>query len=667
MKSARDGLAALPVAPRALQGLMGALALAVLPHLFFGAPQFALAALAALGLRAWLARQGRDRLPRTVVVALALLALTAVYLSYHRLTGRDPGVALLLLMTGLKALESRTLRDGMLAAFLGYFIIATGFFYSQSIPAALYLAVVVVAQTGALITLAQGAHGPPLSARLRLALLLLVQSLPMMAVLFVLFPRLPSPLAGLAQPGAALAGLSDRMTPGQFSRLALSRAPALRAIFAGPPPPAEELYWRGPVLWQYDGRSWRPGDVAGLPPGRYRPQDPALPYTLMLQPSGAPWVPALDLAGQAPPGTRLGAGHVLAADKPIDHVARYDLAAYPRYPLDANLPRAERRAALQLPPDAAPQARALAAQWRTTAPDAAAVVADALNYIRTQGFRYTLTPPPLTGDPVDDFLFRTRAGYCEYYASSFVVLMRAAGIPARVVTGYQGGEYNPLGHYVLVRQADAHAWAEVWLAGHGWMRVDPTAAVPPNRVDVNVTDALAGLPQPGLLPMGYAAPVLRRLGLLWDSANFYWNDWVLGYGAERQRAMLARLGLADWGASALILGMVGGLSALALLYGALYAWRGRSTPAPLEAAYARLLKRLARHGVTRLAHEGPGDFIARAARRLPGAAEELRALNALYVGARYGTAGPAQAAEEFRRRLAALRLGRPARKKAQRP
>ncbi len=651
------------LAPRTLLGLLGALSLAILPHLFFGAPQFALAALTAVGLRAWLAQQGRDRPGRGIVAVLALLALAAVFLSYHRLTGRDPGVALLLLMTGLKALESRTLRDGMLASFLGYFVVATGFFYSQSMLVALYLALVVAAQTSALIALAQGAHGPPRGVRLRTALLLLLQSLPMMVVLFVLFPRLPSPLAGLAQPGAALTGLSDRMTPGEFSRLALSRAPALRAVFAGPPPPADMLYWRGPVLWHYDGRSWSPGTAGRLMPGHYQAQGAALPYTLLLQPTGTPWVPALELTAQAPPGTRLGAGHVLTADKPIDRLTRYDLAAYPQYTLDAALPRAERRAALQLPPGAAPQARALAAHWRAAAPDAAAVVQDALNYIRTRGFRYTLTPPPLAGDPVDDFLFRTRAGYCEYYAGSFVVLMRAAGIPARVVTGYQGGEYNPLGHYVLVRQADAHAWAEVWLAGRGWVRVDPTAAVPPNRVDLNVTDALAGLPERGLLPMEFAAPVLRRLSLLWDSANFYWNDWVLGYGAERQRALLARLGLADWGASALILGMVGSLAALALLYAALYAWRARSTPAPLEAAYARLLKRLARRGVTRLAHEGPNDFIVRAARRFPAAAQELHAVNALYVGARYGAAAPTPAAQEIERRIAALRLDPPAHKK----
>jgi transglutaminase-like putative cysteine protease len=563
--AAKPSLELRPLPPRALQWLMLAVALAVVPHLFFTAPVFAIGALLGLGLRAWLAGTQRGLPGRGLLILLGLLALFGVVAYFHKLTGRDPGVALLLLMVGLKALETRNLRDCMLVAFLGYFIVITGFFYSQSIPAALYMTLVVVAQTAALIGLTQSESGSP-KERLRTALWLLVQSIPMMIVLFLLFPRLPSPLAGLQQnEQIARTGLSDTMTPGAFAQLVQSNAVAFRATFRGNPPPEAARYWRGPVLWFYDGRTWHMTHERGMTPERLQRTADAIHYTVMMQPTNKHWVLALDMPG-ATSDAQMTADHMLLTQHPITDVHQYTVTSYLKYTLDPKLTKYEQRLALQLPRNAAPRARALAGRWRAAASDDAAVVRDALNYFHTQGFSYTLSPPPLQGDPIDDFLFGTRSGFCEYYAGSFVVLMRAAGIPARVVTGYLGGEYNPLGNYLLVRQSDAHAWAEVWLKGRGWVRVDPTAAVSPERVSEGIGGALGNAANvPSFLRQDYRTSLMNRLSMVWDSVNFYWNDWVVAFGPEKQRELLERLGLAGYGPAALIGGMVAGLALLLTL------------------------------------------------------------------------------------------------------
>ncbi|WP_245795471.1 transglutaminase TgpA family protein [Thioalkalivibrio denitrificans] len=601
-------------------------------------------ALLSVGWRYMAARQGL-RLPGRWLLALTALAATVGVVATHgTLLGRDAGVSLLLVMTGLKMLESRTPRDAMLTVFLGYFVVVTHFLYSQEIPVVLYLAAAMVLTTMALIRL--NAVGPPPTLREHagLAGLMLVQAIPVMVILFLLFPRLPGPLWGMPQDEpAARTGLSDSMSPGSISELLQSNAPALRATFPDGPPPAPLRYWRGPVFSAYDGRTWRP-----LPDFPYSP-DPEPPlapgtltYSVMLEPHHNRWLLALDRPASVPAGARLNPDYVLSTRRPVHRLETYNLTSAPAAPLESELNPQRREQNLQLPGGAAPRARALAEAWLAETDAPSEVVQRALEFFNREPFRYTLSPPRLDRDPVDQFLFESRAGFCEHYAGSFVFLMRAAGIPARVVTGYQGGEWNRAGGYLLVRQSDAHAWAEVWLEGQGWVRVDPTAAVAPERIEQGIHAALSGDANvPAFLRRGEGLGMIMTLRFQWDYwrdvTAYYWNGWVLGFGPDRQREFLERLGLGhlDWrGVVGL---MVGLLLAVAMVFGLAFLWRNRRPQRdPLARMYRRFARRMARVGIAPHPHEGPRDFAHRVARERPDLRDAVTRFTRTYEALRYG-------------------------------
>jgi transglutaminase-like putative cysteine protease len=328
------------------------------------------------------------------------------------------------------------------------------------------------------------------------------------------------------------------MHPGDISRLIQSDELAFRAEFKARQPTPQQLYWRGPVLWDYDGRTWLTHTPPDFVPLHAAGLGEPLTYRLILEPQRQPWLLLLGLPKRLPPlpGSHLGPDLQWQSDKPIDQRLQYEVEAWPDYRLQADTPPGPR--ALALPAEGDPQARELARQWQAQSANDAAIVARALTLFRQEPFHYTLAPPPLGLNAVDGFLFASRRGFCEHYAGSFVFLMRAAGVPARVVTGYQGGEKNPLGGHYVIRGRDAHAWAEVWLAGQGWVRVDPTAAVAPSRVERGIAGALPAHERiGGFVDAGWLMP----LRLTWDLVNNQWNVWVLGYDDDRQRRLLERL------------------------------------------------------------------------------------------------------------------------------
>lgn len=622
--------------------LAGSLALVVLPHVRH-APPWVVLAFVSLGL--WRVANIAEavRLPgRALRVLMTAGLLLAVYFAFGTLFGRDAGVALLIVFTGMKLLETETLRDAFIVSFLGYFLVVTHFLYSQSVPTALYMAVVVFVLTASLLAI--NTTGLASSARLRLAGALLVQSLPIALVLFVLFPRVPGPLWGLPEPEtSATSGLGDTMTPGAISRVSRSDAVAFRVAFEGPPPPPSQRYWRGPVLWNSDGRTWSVGspEVSGRIPGG-SPGGAAsgvpVDYTVTLEPHQRAWLFALELPATLPPGSAITGDFQLLARTPVRERRRYQVRSYPAY-RSTHLTARQHEAALRLPPGAHPRARALAREWRAAAGgDDAALVRRALAYFRDAGFFYTLDPPVLGGDPVDEFLFDTRRGFCELYAAAFTVLMRAAGVPARIVTGYQGGELNPLGDYLIVRQRDAHAWAEVWLAEQGWTRVDPTGAVSPDRIELGLDAALpaaAGAAGARLSEKGLVGTAWRGLRHGWDAFNNAWNQWVLGYGPERQSRLLARFGLDAGDSLQLALGLGAAVTLLLALVGLWLRRRVAPTDAVLE-AYRRFRHKLERSGVVPRASEGPLALADRVVRLRPRAAPQVRHITALYVRLRYG-------------------------------
>jgi len=628
-------------------GLLAALALVIAPHVLRLPVWVTAGCLLAAAWRLLNLHRNRALPGRGTRLLLTGAALAGLWLSYGNPFGRDPGIAMLIMMLGLKLLEMRSRRDVMVTVFMAYFLVITNFLHSQSMFMAVYMLGAVLAITATLIEQSRSTTAPQAStyrwrANLRLAGTLLAQAVPLMVVLFVLFPRVSGPLWGLPRDAyAGMAGLSDSMAPGSINQLVLSEKIAFRVAFDGEVPSPEQRYWRGPVFWHTDGRRWSAGTVPeNAPPPEVEPRGPRIDYTVTIEPHNRNWVFALDLPAQAPEGTIMSGDFQLLAASAVLTRRRYTLASFPAYRV-TSLSAADRARAVQLPLHSNPRARALAATWRDSFTEDRAVVGEALHLFQEQPFVYTLTPPLLGEDVIDGFLFDTRQGFCEHYAASFVFLMRATGIPARVVTGYLGGTLNPVGDYLAVRQSDAHAWAEVWLDGDGWVRIDPTAAVAPERIERGIAVAAQreGAPVRFRTPPQVLANAWRVLRDGWDAVSNAWNQWVLDYTPQRQADLLERLGLGEvsWRGMAVALGL-----ACAGLLGVIAAYMLLRRPAvvdPVLFLYQRFCAKLARRGITRAPAEGPADFGTRAGALRPEAAAQIRLITGLYIRLRYGSGG----------------------------
>jgi len=635
--------------------LLAAILVVSAPHAQRLPPWVSAFVLALMGWR-MLAAQRDWRLPsRWLLVSVAVIAGAGVILTYGPLLGRDASIALLAVMTALKCLELRTQRDANVVICLGYFLTITNFLYSQTIPTALFMAAVLLWLTATGVGL-QDRSRRLLPLQLgRTAALLMLQAVPLMVVLFLLFPRVQGPVFGFPQAtSAGVTGLSETMSPGDLASLSLSDEVAFRVDFHSQAPKPAELYWRGPVLWEFDGRTWRLGAAAALGARAYETSGAAVRYTVTLEPHHTRWLFAVDLPATLPPNATLTTDYQLLAMRPVRVRERYEVTSYPSFRLGVNERAEALQRALRLPRSSNPRARELARRLRAAANSDREVVAAALNLFRTQLFFYTLTPPPLGLDPVDEFLLETRRGFCEHFASSFVFLMRAAGVPARVVTGYQGGEMNPLGGYLIVRQAQAHAWAEVWLEGAGWTRVDPTAAVSPARIEVGIA---AAVPRSDPLPLGLRGDfrLLTHLRNTMDSITNTWNQWVLGYTPERQVRLLSRVGVGapSWKSLTAMLVAAAGLVLLVLTALTLHRLR-RDRGDSVQRAYLAFCRKLARAGIARADSEGPLAFARRVCTGYPPLASAVEDITDRYIALRYGSA-PAASARALRNRVRAFR------------
>jgi transglutaminase-like putative cysteine protease len=623
--------AELPKLPLAM--LVAGSALSVVSHAVWLPLWVSLGAAALLAWRALALLRGVALPPRWMLVLLTFAAVAGVFLSYRTIVGRDPGVTLLAMLLFLKLLETRASRDVFVAAFLVYFVALANFFYSQSIPIAGLMLLTVAVATTALVGFS--APGRPPIDDFKTAGRMLIEAGPVMLLLFVLFPRVQGPLWGVPQDAyTGVTGLSETMSPGTISALSLSDAIAFRVKFDSGTPPRSQLYWRGPVLTEFDGLIWRVG-----PPQLRRAMSveafgAPIDYEVTLEPHNRNWMFALEMPTRLPQNTRLTSEYLPISFTPIRSRIRYEMRSSPQFQARSGADPADLAAALRLPAGVNPRARALAGEWRNSLGDDPAIVRRAIEYFRGSRFEYTLQPPLLGRNPVDDFLFDTKQGFCEHFASSFVFLMRAAGIPARVVTGYQGGDTNPVDGYMVVRQADAHAWAEVWLSASGWTRVDPTAAAIPVRVELGITAAA---------PAG--APLLMRTGLNWlkslrnewEALTNQWNQWVLGYNPDRQLEMLSRLGMKQPSWETMTMTLFWSVGAV-LLVVALWLLRGIRREDAVQRAWLRFCAKLARTGLARASTEGPLDYSDRVSRRLPASEAAVRTISSLYVDLRYGPA-----------------------------
>jgi transglutaminase-like putative cysteine protease len=603
----------------------------------------------------------RRPLPGWLRLLLALVLVGAVLATSRFAFGRDTACAMLAAMLAIKPAETSSLRDARsLLGFALFAPFATFLLDQGPLPLVLGLAGATLA-LAALLRLAELESDapstlPPLH-RFASVWRLIAIGLPLALAAFWLFPRMATPLWGVPQRAIARPGLSDHMAPGEWVDLMNDDRTALRAQFFGPAPPQSQMYWRGPTLWDFDGRRWTQARwLRDIPPAPVRHGAVRWDYQLELEPTDGHQLVALELPLAAPGGARLSLDYGLHTRQPLTSLTRWRMQSSPPLAFEPQLMRTLRRAALALPPGYNPRTLALARQWRDAAgPSSAAsdtaIVQRAMGMIRAD-FGYTLATPLPGRNAVDEFLFDTKAGFCEHFSSAFVVLMRAAGIPARVVTGYVGGYRNPIGGYWLVRNSDAHAWAEVWLEGRGWVRVDPTAAVAPERIYDTLADRVPGAD--GLLG-GFGA-----LSPMFDAGDWLrrgWNDFVLGFDANRQRQLLRPLGVGDLQPARLVALFIG-TATLALLW---MAWRiaraGRERD-PVLRAWHRLGARYARLGLARAPSEPAGHWAARVSAARPDLGVALQRLilrfnNWRYAAPQEGRHAAALARELHRHRPAA--------------
>ncbi len=636
MMSLRRKRAEPPIDARAFDLLSLTMALVLGLHATHLPWWLSLALASTLGWRWWQRRRQSGRVPRWLKLPLLALLTLAVVAQYGGIFGREPGTALAVGLLVLKLLETETVRDVRVGISFAFFALMTALLFDQGLIATIVVALSLLPALATLRALEPAQLPTSLPRNLLPALALSTAALPLALLAFLLVPRLSSPLWGAPSPDQARTGLSDSMSPGNFTDLLTDDHPAMRVSFEGAPPAPDLRYFRAYVMWNYDGRSWRYLDARHLRARETAPLEvsAAIRYQISLQPTQQRVLPTLDVPLGAPAQASLQPDREVLADKPVNDPLSYQLRSALQYRLQPLLDEHSQRLGLHLPAGFNPRTHALAAQWRERyGSDHAAIVQAALSLFHDGGFHYTLAPAPLGRDSVDDFLFDTREGFCEHYASAFTVLMRAAGIPARVVTGYQGGYWNKYGNYLLVRYSDAHAWSEVWLAGRGWVRIDPTGAVRPERVALGA--AAAAGDQLGW----YRNDWLQGLRNRWDIVNRWWDQGVIGFDALRQRSLLTPFGIRDTNTAMLgVLLAIG--SVLFIAIGLAWALLRRQPRDPLRDALRELERKLARKGITRRLAEGPQHYLSRAARALSGQRDELVRLMNSYLELRYAHAEP---------------------------
>jgi transglutaminase-like putative cysteine protease len=643
--------------------LLAVIAWTVLPHVSHLPTWTVVFTAVLLAWRGRLALVGGALPSRWILVAALAVALAATFWSYRSLLGKEPGVTLAVALMALKTLELRARRDAFVVFFLGFFIILTHFLYSQSLLVAAAMLVSIWGLLTGLVLAHMPVGQPSLKQAGGLAARTALLGAPVMALLFVLFPRI-GPLWGVPQDGVSTTGLSNTMKMGSMTEVARDESVAMRIRFEGRAPSPSQMYFRGPVLTRFDGLEWRPlglpfapAGVAPRPP-TLRTQGAPLAYEATFEPLKVASVPLLEATTAVEPieGYRISPREDLQwlAERPVYERIRLKAEAYPSFGLTALRRSGEVQESLELPTGFNPRTLAWSRILRSepanrgaTAGDFAAAV---LRHIRDGGYDYTLSPGSYGRDAIDEFWFDRKTGFCEHFAAAFVVIMRAAGFPARVVTGYQGSDQEPVDGFYVVRQSSAHAWAEYWQAGTGWVRADPTAAVAPDRIGRSTRLA----PTQGLVAGAIAAmspELVANVRSAWEAVNNRWNQWVLNYTRGQQLDVLKNIGFQtpDWEDLALLL--IGSLSSLALA-GAAWAWLDRHRVDPWVRQLERIKRTLRSLGLAAAPHEAPRTLAGRVRERFGTAGEALAASLDTLEAQRYSRATARRPDPSLTRRVA---------------
>ena len=656
-----------------LAWLLAGYSLSIGPHLFMHLPIWIwVAVIIALVWRVQVFRGIWAFPPKRVRYLLAILGTIGVFLGYQQWAGLEPMVALLVTALTLKLLETHKKRDVLIVVYLAYFVTATLFLLNQTMMMSLYGGAVILCITTALLGLNQSTgHRRPLGS-LKIAGKLVLQALPLTLILFVMMPRLGSLWSVPSPQNSAKTGMSDSMSPGDFTKLGRSGELAFRATFDGAIPSADQLYWRGLIFSRFDGRTWQQANIAdytrdgenivrwaGERKSKWEQQvvraEPAVSYEVILEPTRQIYLFALPMAASSTSGIGFTRDFRLVQERPVNKRSRYRVASHLNYQAELTLSDWRRLDETRLPAGFNPKTLALARSLRDQFNSPQALISHFLQMINRE-FIYSLEPPALGKDSVDDFIFDSKTGFCEHFASSFVVFMRAAGVPARVVVGYQGGEVNDYDNYLLVHQFDAHAWAEVWLEGQGWVRVDPTAAVAPERVESSVSE-LSGADTPLALVNFKSIPLLNWVRLQSDRLDYAWHRYVLGYDAKLQAEILTQLlGGKDVMRLALFMG---GAAALFLIGLALRLWwQGRDlSERPAVRYYRRFCHKLAGIGLDRELGETPADYAQRVAVARPDLAQAVSDITQLFIALIYKPVANGLDDEALRRRIKDFKPG----------
>jgi protein-glutamine gamma-glutamyltransferase len=611
-------------------------------------------------------RQQRKNPATLFRLLIAIIIFAVVVLSYGHFFGQRPGIAIVVLMTLLKMFELRQQRDAYIVIYSNFFILASSFFSSQPVWLALYVIAVITFLVSILFDLSDRRRTTGFRQRLVQSAWLVGYAMPIMLLLFLLFPRVPGPLWGLPDDAfSGQTGLSEEMSPGSINRLISSSAIAFRVEFDDQAVPARKLlYWRGAVLSRYDGKTWTRDDAPRNTTPNIDFSASAdlndIDYRVTLEPNRLNWLLTLDYVYDHDPEYRLNREAMLLTRDKITKVTSYQLSSSPGA-VNRSLFDQEDYKNRLLPVDMNPETVALARDLLTRAGfNQDAYVQAVLAYFVEQSFSYTLDPPLLSENAMDDFLFNTRRGFCEHYASAFVYLMRAAGFPARVVIGYQGGTMNPLGDYMLVRQSDAHAWAEVWRQDH-WHRVDPTAIISPERIERGIENAGLELNRlPAILVTD--SQTLRQLAFLYDSFQNSWNQWVIGFDRDKQSQLLELLGLENTDTSTLVLLLTVSLGITAALVAWLLLKTRSGSPDIVQQHYELFCRKLHKAGISRRLHEGPSDFeqrVANTAASSENCRKELHMIFAAYRRLHYGNDLRPSIVKDFVRRTRRFRFKKP--------
>lgn len=617
--------------------LLSSIGLITLPHAaHIPFPLFLFFAL----LLTWrfLAVRYRFLLPnQAVLFVFTLIAVLLLYLQHQGIWGRDAGTALFMTALGLKLLEIKRQRDLYLTIDLAFFVAATQFLYLQNILMAGYILLVSCLLLCTMVFI--NSQQPRITASLKISATIIFQAIPLMIVAFIFFPRIEAPRWALYEDdNRALSGLNDTLEPGALTRLALSDQLAFRVTFDGEPPPPEQRYWRGPVLSHTDGKRWTIAEMSkyGQAPAQPEFYGAAYRYKLLLEPQIHNWVYALDMPAEFGPPLSQKSGYYLITGGKPDERAEYELISYPAFntgSLDQELERIN----LQLPDEPSPRISALVATLGGFDGPPERFIDNLLNYFAEQHFYYTLDPPLYPERPIESFLFGARAGFCSHYAAAFVYLMRVAHIPARVVSGYQGGELNSAGNFMEIRQYNAHAWSEIWLAEKGWIRVDPTTALAPERVamDINIERQRAtGEVSFSPPEIHHNLDWLQHAKTIWRHADYSWQRWIVNYRGGKQKAFLSSFGVDNitrW-----VVGFAGLLGGVIALLSLMLLRQHRKSADPALRLYNKFCRKFAKKGLHRNPGEGANDFALRARARFPEQRERIDDITALYVKIRYG-------------------------------